>query len=82
VAAGLIGAAAVAMWFVYDTAMGRPLYTPALLGAAILKGLRDPSAHGPSPWMVAHAPSRAPAGTREHGPELNSSASPPHRTRP
>jgi hypothetical protein len=44
VAAGLIGAAAVAIWFlVYDTAMGRPLYTPALLGAAILKGLRDPS---------------------------------------
>ena len=45
VVAGLIGAAAVAIWFlVYDTAMGRPFYTPALLGAAILKGLRDPSA--------------------------------------
>ena len=44
VVAGLIGAAAVAVWFLlYDTAMGRPLYTPALLGAAILKGLRDPS---------------------------------------
>jgi hypothetical protein len=44
IAAGLIGAGAVAVWFlVYDTAMGRPLYTPALLGGAILKGLRDPS---------------------------------------
>jgi hypothetical protein len=41
---GLIGAAVVAVWFlVYDTVMGRPLYTPALLGAAILKGVRDPS---------------------------------------
>jgi hypothetical protein len=45
VVAGIIRAAAVAIWFlVYDTAMGRPLYTPALLGAAILKGLRDPNA--------------------------------------
>jgi hypothetical protein len=44
VVAGLVGAATVAVWFlVYDTAMGRPLYTPALLGAAILKGLRDPA---------------------------------------
>jgi len=45
VVAGLIGAAVVAVWFlVYDTAAGRPFYTPALLGAAILKGLRDPAA--------------------------------------
>jgi hypothetical protein len=28
---------------VYDTTLGRPLYTLALLGAAILKGLRDPN---------------------------------------
>ncbi len=42
VVGGLIGAATVAVWFVvYDTATDRPLYTPALLGAAILKGLRD-----------------------------------------
>jgi len=42
---GLLGAATVALWFlVYDTTLGRPLYTPALLGAAILKGLRDPNA--------------------------------------
>ena len=45
VIAGLIGAAIVAVWFlIYDTVAGRPLYTPALLGAALLKGLRDPAA--------------------------------------
>jgi hypothetical protein len=45
IVAGLIGAAVVAVWFlVYDTIAGRPLYTPALLGAAVLQGLRDPAA--------------------------------------
>ena len=45
VVAGVIGAAVVAVWFlVYDTVAGRPLYTPALLGAALLQGLRDPHA--------------------------------------
>ncbi len=44
VAAGLVGAATVAVWFLlYDTAAGRPFYTPALLGAALLRGIRDPS---------------------------------------
>jgi hypothetical protein len=43
--AGLLGAAAVAIWFlIVDTAAGMPLRTPALLGAAVLEGLRDPSA--------------------------------------
>jgi len=43
VVAGLIGSGAVAVWFLlYDVAVGRPLHTPALLGAAILEGLRDP----------------------------------------
>jgi hypothetical protein len=42
--AGLIGAAVVAVWFlVYDLFAGAPLRTPALLGAAVLEGLRDPS---------------------------------------
>jgi hypothetical protein len=42
---GTIGAATVALWFVvYDTAAHQPLRTPALLGAALLKGLRDPAA--------------------------------------
>src|SRR6266446_10135609 len=44
-AAGLLGAAAVALWVpLYDTAAGVPLRTPALLGAALFHGLRDPSA--------------------------------------
>ena len=43
--AGLLGAAAVAVWFlIYDTAAGVPLRTPALLGATLLQGLREPSA--------------------------------------
>jgi len=43
--AGLLGAAAVALWFLaYDAAAGVPLRTPALLGAALFHGLRDPSA--------------------------------------
>ncbi|MBI4610437.1 MAG: hypothetical protein HY726_15680 [Candidatus Rokubacteria bacterium] len=43
VVAGLIGAALVAVWFlVFDTVQGRPLHTPALLGAALFEGLRDP----------------------------------------
>ncbi len=38
-AAGLLGAAAVALWFLlYDTAAGLPLRTPALLGAALFHG--------------------------------------------
>jgi len=32
--------------------MGRPFYTPALLGAAILKGLRDPNALHIAPAVV------------------------------
>ncbi|HTY79732.1 MAG TPA: hypothetical protein VMI34_18045 [Candidatus Bathyarchaeia archaeon] len=43
--AGLLGAAAVALWFLlYDAAAGVPLRTPSLLGAALFHGLRDPSA--------------------------------------
>lgn len=37
--AGMIGALAVALWFlVLDVAAGRPLYTPALLGNVVLAG--------------------------------------------
>lgn len=43
-AAGGLGAAAVAVWFlVHDTARLRPFRTPALLGAAVFQGLRDPA---------------------------------------
>jgi hypothetical protein len=43
IVAGLLGGAVVAVWFLlYDAIRLRPLHTPALLGAAILQGLRDP----------------------------------------
>jgi hypothetical protein len=42
---GLVGAIAVALWFLlYDLAAGMPLRTPALLGATLFHGLRDPDA--------------------------------------
>ncbi|MGH7402036.1 MAG: hypothetical protein ACREKQ_06380 [Candidatus Rokuibacteriota bacterium] len=42
---GLLGAAVVALWFLaYDVAAGLPLRTPALLGATLFHGLRDPGA--------------------------------------
>jgi hypothetical protein len=41
--AGLLGGSVVAVWFLlYDAVRLRPLHTPALLGAAVLQGLRDP----------------------------------------
>jgi len=44
-AVGLAGASVVAIWFMLqDLAAGVPFRTPALLGAALFKGLRDPSA--------------------------------------
>ena len=42
---GFAGATAVALWFLlYDLAAGIPFRTPALLGAALFEGLRDPAA--------------------------------------
>ena len=42
--AGLIGAGAVAFWFlIVDAITGRPFYTPAMLGSAVFWGLRDPA---------------------------------------
>lgn len=42
--AGLIGAGAVAIWFlIVDTVAGQPFFTPAMLGSAVFWGLRDPS---------------------------------------
>jgi hypothetical protein len=38
IVAGLIGAVTIAIWFlILDTARGRPLYTPSLLGTAIFR---------------------------------------------
>ena len=50
---GLAGAIAVAAWFfVYDLAEGTPFRTPALLGAALFEGLRDPAALRITPGLV------------------------------
>ena len=50
---GLVGATAVAVWFLlYDLAAGVPFRTPALLGAAIFEGLRDPAALVITPALV------------------------------
>ena len=41
--AGFLGGSVVAVWFLlYDAIRLRPLHTPALLGAAVLQGLRNP----------------------------------------
>jgi len=50
---GLAGATAVAAWFLlYDLAAGVPFRTPALLGATIFQGLRDPAALVITPALV------------------------------
>jgi len=54
VTAGMIGALAVAGWFLMlDVDRGQPLATPALLGAVMLHGARDWVPVGPAPWLVA-----------------------------
>jgi len=47
-AAGLIGAATVAVWFfILDLVQGRPLYTPTILGRMVFRGITDPHALPP-----------------------------------
>jgi hypothetical protein len=57
VVGGALGAAVVALWFVlYDTAVDRPFYTPAVLGAVLLQGVRDPAAvHITAPIVLAYS---------------------------
>ncbi|MBI2460925.1 MAG: hypothetical protein HYV61_05440 [Candidatus Rokubacteria bacterium] len=44
IVAGVIGAALVALWFLLvDALQGQPFRTPALLGAAVFQGLREPT---------------------------------------
>jgi hypothetical protein len=51
---GLVGAGVVAIWFfLYDLATGAPFRTPALLGATLFHGLRDPGALVISGRLVA-----------------------------
>ncbi len=50
---GLTGAIVVAVWFfIFDLAQGTPFRTPALLGAALFEGLRDPAALTITPALV------------------------------
>jgi hypothetical protein len=43
VVAGVIGGVIVALWFLgYDTAIGHPFRTPALLGAIVFNGMQQP----------------------------------------
>ncbi len=50
---GTIGAVAIAVWFLcIDVSMGQPFRTPALLGATLFEGLRDPTALHPTARVV------------------------------
>jgi hypothetical protein len=54
VAAGLIGASAVALWFlVVDAALREPLFTPSLVASAVLKGVPATADHAIELSMVA-----------------------------
>lgn len=56
VAAGLVGAATIAVWFlILDSLEGRPLHTPSVLGTALFRrgqSLADPASLPVSPDMV------------------------------
>ena len=60
VAAGTLSAAAVALWYlIWDSIGGRPLHTPALLGAFFFNGLRGHDVGAPAlapvlSFMVLH----------------------------
>src|SRR5713101_7199310 len=50
---GLTGSIVVAVWFfIFDLTEGMPFRTPALLGAALFEGLRDPAALTIAPALV------------------------------
>lgn len=51
--AGLIGAAAVALWFlIIDTINGHPFFTPTMLGSAVFWGTLDPGQVATDPERV------------------------------
>jgi hypothetical protein len=51
---GLLGAAAVAVWYlVVDAAAGRPFYTPNALGGVLFRGDASPGAREVVPALVA-----------------------------
>lgn len=55
VVAGIIGATAVAVWFlIVDTIAGHPLYTPRVLGTALFSVLGPLGSEGPFVHLVAY----------------------------
>lgn len=61
---GLVGAAAVALWFlVTDLSAGRPFYTPALLGARLFEGASADQLSG----LPSSAPALVAGYTLVHG---------------
>ncbi len=53
IVAGLIGGAVIAIWFfIFDAANGRPLWTPALLAAALLHGSHEPAVMTQAAWTL------------------------------
>ncbi len=53
VVAGLIGGAVIAVWFfIFDAVNGRPLWSPALLAAALLHGSREPAVMTQTAWAL------------------------------
>jgi hypothetical protein len=55
VVAGIIGATAVAVWFlIVDSVAGHPLYTPRVLGTALFSVLGPLGGEGPAVHIVAY----------------------------
>ena len=55
VIAGLLGAAGVAIWFlIVDTLGGRPFYTPAMLGSALLSVFGKPGTEGMMTYVIVY----------------------------
>lgn len=53
VVAGLVGGAVIALWFfIFDAVNGRPLWSPALLAAALLHGSREPVVMTQTAWTL------------------------------
>jgi hypothetical protein len=53
IVAGLIGGAVIAIWFfIFDAANGRPLWTPAMLAAALLHGAHSPVVMNHAAWLL------------------------------
>jgi hypothetical protein len=53
IVAGLVGGAVIALWFfIFDLVNGRPLWSPALLAAALLHGSQQPIEMTQTAWVL------------------------------